>query len=287
MSQSAVPDASTPRVRRRSEAVNIDHGQLVGRHLNRFAIVMDLHELAPVGRWATSGRHRWWLERIAEVCENLTSRGLSHPGIRPLANLRFEVSRLLPAVCSEPDVTAAVRALKRKFSPTPGHEFRPGNPCRVVRAGLLIRIRVTTAPRGATAGRRSVSRPATPCSTSPSGCSADAPKRLPITTLPMKAGAGRLSRANCHDSRHTRAAEKREFYPPRWVWRGVPGAANRPVGRRASLARDQERSMTSGSGDVRSPIRKLARPVRRSSTSDPTISARQPDASSGSRSPSK
>jgi hypothetical protein len=65
--------------------VNIDHGQLVYPSLNRFAIVMDLHELAPVGRWATSGRHRWRLERIAEVCENLTSRGRSHPGLRPLA----------------------------------------------------------------------------------------------------------------------------------------------------------------------------------------------------------
>jgi hypothetical protein len=78
---------------------------------------MDLHELAPVGRWATSGRHRWRLERIAEVCENLTSRGRSHPGLRPLANLSLRGSRLLPAVCSEPDVTAAVRALERKLPP--------------------------------------------------------------------------------------------------------------------------------------------------------------------------
>ena len=80
-------------------------------------VVVDLHELAPVSGRATSGRHRWRLERIAEVCENLTSRGRSHPGLRPLANLRFEVSRLLPAVCSEPDVTAAVRALERKLPP--------------------------------------------------------------------------------------------------------------------------------------------------------------------------
>ncbi len=41
--------ASTPRVRRGSEAVDVDHGQLVGRHLNRFAVVMILDELAPVG----------------------------------------------------------------------------------------------------------------------------------------------------------------------------------------------------------------------------------------------
>ena len=43
-----------PRVRHRSEAVDIDHGQLVYAFLNRFAIVMDLHELAPVGGRAAS-----------------------------------------------------------------------------------------------------------------------------------------------------------------------------------------------------------------------------------------
>ena len=40
------------------------HWQLVGRHLNRFAVVMRLDEFAPVGGRATSGRHRWWLERF-------------------------------------------------------------------------------------------------------------------------------------------------------------------------------------------------------------------------------
>ena len=127
-SQSAVPGASTPRVRRRSEAVDVDRGQLVGRGLKDVAVVMDLHELAPVGGWATSGRDGRRLEWFAEVCENLTSRGRSHPGLRPLANLRFEVSRLLPAVCSDPDGAAAVRARKRKLLAHPGHEFRPRNP---------------------------------------------------------------------------------------------------------------------------------------------------------------
>ena len=51
-SQSAVPGASTPRVRRRSEAVDVDHGQLVYPSLKDCPVVMDLHELSPVGRRA-------------------------------------------------------------------------------------------------------------------------------------------------------------------------------------------------------------------------------------------
>ena len=125
--------------------MDVDRGQLVGRGLKDVADVMDLHDLAPVSGRATSGRDGRRLEWFAEMCENLTSRGRSHPGLRPLANLRFEVSRLLPAVCSEPDVTTAVRALERKLLPHPGHEFRPRNPRRVVRAGLLFRLRVTAA----------------------------------------------------------------------------------------------------------------------------------------------
>ena len=54
-----VPVRSFPtcvgRVRHRSEAVNIDRGQFVGRGLKDVAIVMDLHELAPVGGRSTSG----------------------------------------------------------------------------------------------------------------------------------------------------------------------------------------------------------------------------------------
>ena len=113
-------------------------------------VVMDLHELSPVNRRATGGRDGRRFERFAEVCENLTSRGRSHPGLRPRANLRFEVSRLLPAVFSEPDVAAAPRALERKLLPHPGHQLGPGNPRRVVRAGLVIRIRVAASFRGMT-----------------------------------------------------------------------------------------------------------------------------------------
>ena len=48
----------------------MDRGQFVGRGLKDVAIVMDLHELAPVGGRATGRRHWWWLERFAEVsCE--------------------------------------------------------------------------------------------------------------------------------------------------------------------------------------------------------------------------
>ena len=63
-----------PHVRHRSEAVDIDHGQLVYPSLNRFAIVMDLHELAPVDRRATGGRDGPRLERLAEVCQDLPDR---------------------------------------------------------------------------------------------------------------------------------------------------------------------------------------------------------------------
>ena len=88
----------------------VDHGQFVRRHLNRFAVVMRLDEFAPVGRRATSGRHRRWFERFAEMCQDLPDRS-------GLGDER-----------DEPDVAAAPRALERKLLPHPGHEFRPGNP---------------------------------------------------------------------------------------------------------------------------------------------------------------
>ena len=62
-------------------------------------------------------------ERFAEVCQGLTSRGRSHPGLRWLANLRFEVSRLLPAVYCQPNIATTPRARKRKLIPHAGHEF--------------------------------------------------------------------------------------------------------------------------------------------------------------------
>jgi hypothetical protein len=47
--------SSMPSVRQRSEAVDVDCGQLVWRGLKDVAIVMDMHEFAPVGGRATSG----------------------------------------------------------------------------------------------------------------------------------------------------------------------------------------------------------------------------------------
>ena len=44
--------------------------------------------------------------------------GRRHPGLLPLANLRFEVIRLLPAVCDESDVATTPRAYNRNSSPT-------------------------------------------------------------------------------------------------------------------------------------------------------------------------
>ena len=99
-----------PRARQDSEAVDIDRGQFGGCRLQDVTVFMDLHEFAPVGEWAPGRRDGRWLERFAEAREDLTSRGLSHPGLRPLANLSLRGSRLLPAVCSEPDGTAAVAA---------------------------------------------------------------------------------------------------------------------------------------------------------------------------------
>ena len=71
---------------------------------------MDLHEFAPVGRRSPGRRDWWWLERFAEVCENLPDR----------ARLRDERD--------QPDVAATHWALEGKLLPHPGHELGPGNP---------------------------------------------------------------------------------------------------------------------------------------------------------------
>ena len=117
-SQFAFPGASTACVRYCSDAVDIDCGQFVGCRLQDVAIVMSVHELTPVGGRAPGRRDGWWLKRFAQMREDLPDRP------------RFRDE------CDQPDIAAAVRARKWKLLPHPRHQFRPGNPRGVVRAGL-------------------------------------------------------------------------------------------------------------------------------------------------------
>ena len=71
------------------------------------AVVMGLHELAPVGRRAASGRTRRRLERLAKMYENL-------PDVPWIGDEG-----------DEPDVAAAVQAQKGKLLTNSGHKFRP------------------------------------------------------------------------------------------------------------------------------------------------------------------
>jgi hypothetical protein len=155
-----------------SEAVDVDRGQFVGRRLSRVAFVVGLHELSPVGRRAASRRDGRWFERFAEMCQGLTSRGRSHPGLLPLANLRFEVSRLLPAVSSASDVATTPRALERKLLPHPRHEFRPRNPGGVVGGRFVARVAAVggrISARRMSADRTPISRGIPPLADIPDG----------------------------------------------------------------------------------------------------------------------
>ena len=88
-----------------SEAVDVDRGQFVGRRLSHVAFVVDLHELSPVGRWATGGRDGRWFERFAEMCQDLPDQP------------RIGDER------DESDVATTPRARNRKLLAHPGHEF--------------------------------------------------------------------------------------------------------------------------------------------------------------------
>ena len=106
------------------------------RRLKDVAVVLGLNELVQVGRRSPRGCDWWRLERFAKMREGLPDRP------------RFRDER------NQPDVATTRWALKRKLLPHPRDQFRPGNPRGVVRAGLLIRICVTAAPRRATVERR-------------------------------------------------------------------------------------------------------------------------------------
>jgi hypothetical protein len=54
--------------------VDVDHWKLVMGVLDAIAVVMDLSELGPIGRWPTRSRHRWWLDGLTDVREDSLDR---------------------------------------------------------------------------------------------------------------------------------------------------------------------------------------------------------------------
>jgi len=71
---------------------------------------MALDELSPLRGRSSGGRHRWWLDRLANVHEDFADRP------------RIGDER------DEADVAATHWALEGKLLPHPGHELGPGNP---------------------------------------------------------------------------------------------------------------------------------------------------------------
>jgi hypothetical protein len=108
--------------RAQSEVVVQDSGRgriRIARSMAHFGSGLPAAErLVSLGGSGLGVRRR--LERFAEVCQRPITRGLAHPGLLPLANRRFEVSRFLPAISSEPDVAAARWALEGKLLPPAG-----------------------------------------------------------------------------------------------------------------------------------------------------------------------
>jgi len=94
------------------------------RRLEDVAVVMDLDELAPVGGWATSGRHRWWLERFAEMREDFPDRPRpQQPEVAKSAKARDGFALGKQSERDQPDVAAARWALAGKLLPHPSHEL--------------------------------------------------------------------------------------------------------------------------------------------------------------------
>lgn len=96
-----------PCVRQDSEALDVDHGQLIGRRLEDIAVVMSLEKLAPVGGWTAVGCDRWRLKRSAKMGQNLadwarlreTDGFASLSGCSEHSSRRF-VAPIQPAACS-------------------------------------------------------------------------------------------------------------------------------------------------------------------------------------------
>jgi hypothetical protein len=122
-----------PSVRQRSATVDVDCRQLVWRRLKDVQVIVDLHELAPVGGRTAGGRDRRRFERFAQVGEDLPDR----PRLRDEGD--------------QPDVAAAGWALERKLLIHPGYQFRPRDPRCVVRPGLCLSV--AAASRGSVISR--------------------------------------------------------------------------------------------------------------------------------------
>jgi len=96
----------------------------------------------------SSGSPKW--VRIFRIGPGSRTGSPQQPEVAKSAKARDGFALGKQSERDQPDVAAACWALERKLLPHPGHQLGPGNPGGVVRAWLLIRIRVTAAPRRAT-----------------------------------------------------------------------------------------------------------------------------------------
>ena len=91
-------------------AMNVDHGQVVGRGLFKTAVILSLHQVIPSDGWPTSWCHIGRLQWLTHVLKNLPNR----PRLSDEAN--------------QPDVAATIRARQWKFFAHPSQQLRPGDP---------------------------------------------------------------------------------------------------------------------------------------------------------------
>ena len=123
-----------PRVRHRSEAVDVDHGQLVYPSLEDVAVVMSLDKLAPGGGRSTAGETGGGSSgsprcvRIVRIGPVSRTGSTQQPGVAKSAKARDGFALGKQPERNQPDVAAAVRALERKLLSHPRQQFRPCNP---------------------------------------------------------------------------------------------------------------------------------------------------------------
>jgi hypothetical protein len=179
-----------------SEAVDVDVGQLVGRRLKDCPVESEPGRARP-SRWAGHELARSAAVRV--VRPNGSGSFGSAPGSRTGSPQQPEVAKSAKArdgvalgkqsEGDQPDVAATRWALERKLLPNLGHEFRPGNPGGVVRAGLLIRV--AAAFRGVTAAPMPAASGLAPLADIPDRERRDGPPQLvirrkhPVITMPV------------------------------------------------------------------------------------------------------